>query len=37
MLPLALVPVAEIIAGLAGAVVVHKIMPKRIAIDVEFN
>lgn len=37
MLPLALIPVAEIITGIVGAIVVHKLAPKKISLDIEFD
>lgn len=38
MLPLAIIPPAiEILAGVVGAIVVHKVIPKKINIDIEFD
>lgn len=37
MLPLATIPLAEIVTGLVGAAIAHKLMPKKISLDVEFN
>jgi len=37
MLPLAAIPLAEIITGLVGAAIAHKLMPKKISLDVEFD
>jgi hypothetical protein len=37
MLPLALIPVAEIITGIVGVIVVRKLAPKKINLDIEFD
>lgn len=37
MLPLALIPIAEVVGSIAGAVVVHKLLPKKINLEVEFD
>ena len=37
MLPLAAIPLAEIIAGVVGAAIAHQLMPKKISLDVEFD
>jgi hypothetical protein len=37
MLPIVLIPIAEIVSSIAGAVVVHKLLPKKINLDVEFD
>jgi len=37
MLPLAAIPLAEIIVGVVGAAIAHQLMPKRINLDIEFD
>jgi hypothetical protein len=37
MLPFVLIPVAEIVTGIVGAIVVRKLAPKKINLDIEFD
>jgi hypothetical protein len=37
MLPFVLIPVAEIVTGIVGAIVARKLTPKKINIDMEFD
>ena len=37
MLPLAAIPLAEIIVGVVGAAIAHQLMPKKNNPDIEFD
>ena len=37
MLPLAAIPLAEIVVGVVGAAIAHQLMPKKINLDIEFD
>lgn len=37
MLPLAAIPIAEIVVSIVSAIVIHKVTPKKINIDIKFD
>jgi len=37
MLPLAAIPLTEIVVGLVGAAIAHRLRPKKISLDIEFD